>query len=160
LVIIILAAIVPDFDSGIGECRAMSGLCYVVLIEGRFNECRNRVSLCSRRAVRYHNREDQQPHVQVCISALLSSLVFTFFSWSIFLLGEKIASQVMSSSLTGGRDRMGCHLRSDAHSSLWSLTSPLLVSSAREILKCPIIAYHFYRFSLSGSSLAAHSHLI
>ena len=55
---------------------------------------------------------------------------------------------------------MGRFQLSDAHSSLWSLASALLVASAHEVVKYQIFTYQLCRSSPSGSSLVAHSRLI
>jgi hypothetical protein len=58
LTIITLAAIVPDFDSGIGQCRAEKAV--LAGIEASlFVSCRNRVHLRAREAVPYHSWRDQ-----------------------------------------------------------------------------------------------------
>ena len=55
---------------------------------------------------------------------------------------------------------MGRFQLSNAHSSLRSLASALLVASAHNVVEYPIFTYHLCRSSPSGSSLVALSRLI
>lgn len=88
LVIWTMAAIIPDFDSGIGTFVLCA---HTIKSENLKSVFRYRRYFCSRCPIRYDYRCYQQPHIQVCLFCNTHKFCIdehlVSFSWSIFLVG-------------------------------------------------------------------------